>query len=49
VDARHRSLLSGAPRQAIDFAAIDAVRQVTPMQPEPAGEFMRKMRDGYRY
>jgi prevent-host-death family protein len=37
------------PKEPIDFAAIDAVRESTPMQPDSAGEFMRKLRDGYRY
>ena len=36
-------------KEPIDFAAIDAIREATPMQQEPAGEFIRKLRDGYRY
>jgi prevent-host-death family protein len=36
-------------KEPIDFAAIDAIRESAPMQPESGGEFMRKLRDGCRY
>jgi prevent-host-death family protein len=38
-----------APRKRIDIAALRAVTDGMPMQPESAGEFMRRMRDEERY
>lgn len=36
-------------RKRIDVAALRAVTDATPMQPESAGEFIRRMRDEDRY
>ena len=38
-----------APRKRIDIAALRAMVQKMPMQPEPACEFIRRMRDEARY
>ena len=37
------------PRKPIDIELLRAVRAGTPVQPESAGEFMRRMRDDSRY
>jgi len=37
------------PREKIDIAALEALTSTMQMQPESAGEFMRKMRDSDRY
>ena len=37
------------PLQPIDFAAIRALRDSTPLQAEGAGDFMRRIRDEERY
>ena len=37
------------PRQPIDWAKIDAIRESMPFQEESAGEFIRRMRDEERY
>ena len=36
-------------RKRIDIAALRAVTDTMPMQPESAGEFVRRMRDEDRY
>ena len=38
-----------APRKRIDSAALRAMVEKMPMQPAPAGEFIRRMRDEARY
>lgn len=38
-----------APRKPIDIALLRAVTDSMPMQPESAGEFIRRMRDDSRY
>jgi hypothetical protein len=38
-----------APRKRIDTAARQALTDAMPMQPESAGEFIRRMRDENRY
>ena len=38
-----------APRKRIDIAALRAMVKKMPMQAEPAGEFIRRMRDEARY
>ncbi|MGD0024992.1 MAG: type II toxin-antitoxin system prevent-host-death family antitoxin [Xanthobacteraceae bacterium] len=38
-----------APRKRIDVAALRALTDSMPMQPESAGDFVRKMRDRERY
>lgn len=38
-----------APRRPIDVAAIAAVVQAMPLQPEPAGALLRRLRDDARY
>ena len=38
-----------APRKRIDIAALRAIVEKMPMQPEPVGEFIRRMRDEARY
>ena len=38
-----------APRKRIDIAALRAMVETMPMQAEPAGEFIRRMRDEARY
>ena len=38
-----------APRKPIDLALLRSVTDSMPMQPESAGEFMRRMRDDSRY
>jgi prevent-host-death family protein len=47
--ARVTRLEPMAERKPIDFARIDALRESTPMQAEPAGKFMRRVRDEERY
>jgi prevent-host-death family protein len=37
------------PRKGIDVAALKAVTDVMPVQPETAREFIRRMRDEDRY
>jgi prevent-host-death family protein len=37
------------PRQRIDLRALQAVTDAMPRQPESAGDFVRRMRDGDRY
>jgi prevent-host-death family protein len=37
------------PRKPIDIAALRALTETMPMQPESAGEFVRRMRDEDRY
>ena len=37
------------PRKPIDVAALRAMTDAMPMQPEPAGDFIRRMRDEDRY
>ncbi len=37
------------PRKPIDIEALRALTQSMPEQEELAGEFMRRMRDDYRY
>ena len=37
------------PRKRIDVAALRALTAGTPRQPEPAGRFIRRMRDQDRY
>jgi antitoxin (DNA-binding transcriptional repressor) of toxin-antitoxin stability system len=37
------------PRKRIDIAALRAITDKMPMQPESAGEFVRRMRDEDRY
>ena len=37
------------PRKPIDLAGIQAIVRAMPMQPEPAGELLRRMRDDARY
>lgn len=43
--------LTGAelPRKRIDPSALRAITERMPMQPDPAGDFVRRMRDGDRY
>ena len=38
-----------APRKRIEIAAMRAMVEKMPIQPEPAGEFIRRMRDEARY
>ncbi len=38
-----------APRKRIDIAALRAMVEKMPMQAEPAGAFIRRMRDEARY
>ena len=38
-----------APRKRIDIAALRAMVEKMPMQAEPAGKFIRRMRDEARY
>jgi antitoxin (DNA-binding transcriptional repressor) of toxin-antitoxin stability system len=38
-----------ARRKRIEPSALRAVTEQMPPQPEPAGEFIRRMRDGDRY
>ena len=38
-----------APRKRIDIAALRAMVETMPMQAEPAGTFIRRMRDEARY
>jgi len=38
-----------APRKRIDIAALRAMVETMPMQAEPAGAFIRRMRDEARY
>jgi len=38
-----------APRKPIDIDALRAVVEKMPMQAEPAGDFVRRMRDAERY
>jgi prevent-host-death family protein len=38
-----------APRKRIDLAALRAVTDAMPMQPEPARDLVRRMRDEDRY
>ena len=38
-----------APRKRIDIVALRAMVEKMPMQAEPAGEFIRRMRDEARY
>ena len=38
-----------APRKRIDIAALRAMVEMMPMQAEPAGAFIRRMRDEARY
>ena len=38
-----------APRKRIDIAALRAMVEKMPMQPEPVGEFIRRMREKARY
>ena len=38
-----------APRKRIDIAALRAMVEKMPMQAEPAGEVIRRMRDEARY
>jgi hypothetical protein len=38
-----------APRKRIDTAALQALTDAMPMQPESAGEFVRRMRYEGRY
>ena len=38
-----------APRKRIEIAAMRAMVEKMPIQPEPAGEFIRRMRDEVRY
>jgi len=42
------SAVSG-PRKRIDIAALRAMTDCMPLQPESAGEFVRRMRDADRY
>ena len=37
------------PRRPIDLAALQRLTADQPMQPQPAGEFVRAMRDQTRY
>jgi prevent-host-death family protein len=37
------------PRQRVDLAALRALKQRMPLQPEAAGAFVRRMRDDDRY
>ncbi len=37
------------PRKRVDVELLRSVREKTPMQPESAGEFMRRLRDDSRY
>jgi prevent-host-death family protein len=37
------------PRKPIDIKALRELTESMPMQEESAGEFMRRMRDDYRY
>jgi prevent-host-death family protein len=37
------------PRKPIDIELLRSVSRKTPMQPESAGDFMRRMRDDSRY
>ena len=37
------------PKKRIDIEALRAVSRNSPMQEESAGDFMRRMRDDYRY
>jgi prevent-host-death family protein len=36
-------------RKPIDFEALRRLTDSMPLQDQPAGEFMREMRDDYRY
>lgn len=36
-------------RRRIDAEALRALTDAMPLQPEPAGDFVRRMRDGERY
>ena len=38
-----------APRKRIDISALRAMVEKMPMQPEPVGEFIRRVRDETRY
>ena len=38
-----------APRKRIDIAALRAMVEKMPMQPEPAGDFIRRVREKARY
>jgi prevent-host-death family protein len=37
------------PRKPIDFERLQKLRDSMPMQEESAGDFVRRMRDDYRY
>ena len=37
------------PRKRIDPSALGAITDTIPVQPEPAGDFVRRMRDDDRY
>jgi hypothetical protein len=37
------------PRRPIDIEPLRSVSSKTPMQPESAGDFMRRLRDDSRY
>jgi len=37
------------PRKPVDIEALRALRRESPAQPQSAGEFMQRMRDGERY
>jgi prevent-host-death family protein len=37
------------PKKPIDIELLRSVSSKSPMQPESAGDFMRRMRDDYRY
>jgi hypothetical protein len=41
--------ISESSRKRIDAAALRAVTDAMPMQPESAGDFIRRMRDEDRY
>jgi prevent-host-death family protein len=38
-----------APRRPVDLATLRTLTDSMPLQAEPAGEFIRQMRDGERY
>ncbi|MCA7118341.1 MAG: type II toxin-antitoxin system prevent-host-death family antitoxin [Acidibrevibacterium sp.] len=42
-------VVAKAPRKPIDVAALRTMVEKMPMQEEPAGEFIRRMRDDGRY
>ena len=44
-----RLVAAESAREKVDVAMLQALIDTMPVQPEPAGEFVRKMRDSDRY